>query len=184
MSKNSKAQTHHPTGSRTHGVGVLREERHDAYRPAGKPAEGTECPQCHAHVRRGAWRWTDMTPEAAPNAPVVPATAPVQQRCPACERQRVHDPAAVLTLNGRYVAERLEPLRALIRHEAQHESMEHPLERIMAIEPLPGGGLMISTTGPHLAQAIAHAVQRAHKGELRIQHLQGEARMRVHWHRD
>ena len=191
MSKASKAQAHHPSGSRTHGVGVLREERHDPYLPVGKPVEGSECPDCHARVRRGAWRWTEAATATAATATTsatetgVPhARSGTAHRCPACERLRVHDPAAVITLDGRYVAEQLEPLRALIRHQAQHESAEHPLERIMEVEPLPSGGLMISTTGLHLARAIGHALQQAHKGELRIEYLQGQARMRVHWHRD
>lgn len=179
MSRSSKAQAHHPAGSRVHGVGVLREEVHDPYRPKGKAEDGTTCPDCHAQVRKGAWRWV-----SAPEVTQVARPAGPLHRCPACERIRVQDPAAVITLDGAYIGLHAEPLRALIRHEAQHQAAEHPLERIMEIESLPGGGLMISTTGVHLARAIGHALQRAHKGQLTVRHLEGQLHMRVHWHRD
>lgn len=179
MSRHSKAQGHHPMGSRVHGAGVLREERHDAYRPIEKHKDGTTCPDCHAQVRRGAWRWVaaaDVREVAAPEGPT--------QRCPACQRLQAHDPAAIITLDGDYAALHVEPLRALIRHEAQRQVAEHPLERIMEVQGLPGGGLIVTTTGPHLARAIGHALERAHKGSLAVQYLKGQTLARVHWHRD
>ena len=179
MSHSSKAQSHHPAGSRVHGAGVLREEAHDPYRAKGKLEDGTTCPDCHAQVHRGAWRWV-----SAPSVAQVAQPQGKVHRCPACERIRVQDPAAIITLDGAYVSAHRESLQALIRHEEQRQKAEHPLERIMAMQAPEGENLVITTTGPHLARAIGHALERAHKGHLSVQYAQGPMLVRVHWHRD
>lgn len=179
MSRPAKAQAHHPTGSRVHGAGVLREERHDPYRPIGHLEDGTTCPDCHAQVRRGAWRWV-----AAPDLPQVAHPEGRGRRCPACERIRVHDPAGLVTLEGDYVERHLPSLLSLVRHEAQRQTADHPMERLMTVEPIAGGGLQVSTTGLHLARALGHALERAHRGRLQTRYSPGELRVRIHWQRD
>ena len=187
MSKATKYSVNASAGpavsGRARGVGILREQRHDPYRPKAKPKEGSTCPDCHAEVIKGAWRW--VSPWASPSAhPSTAQRAPAHLRCPACERIRVHDPAGLLTLDGSFVHEHLPALKALIGQEAQHQTTEHPLERLMEVEDLAGGGLLVTTTGLHLARAIGHALERSFHGQLHQRYAQGETRLRVHWHRE
>jgi len=183
MSRPAKAQSRHPAGSRTHGAGVLREERHDAYRSDEKAASGTTCPDCHAQVQEGRWQWPSAHAKGAGHRTSADRAA-IARRCPACARLHAHDPAGELTLTGRYVQAHEAELRALMHHEAQREAAFHPLERLMSLDKLPEGGLRITTTGLHLPRMLAHALERAHHGSLQITYADGESRVRVKWHRE
>jgi len=119
----------------------------------------------------GRWRW-----EEAPGA----ATS---DTCPAC--RRVHDnlPAGWLIADGSFVAAHRAELISIIRNEAEHERVEHPLNRIMHIDEH-DGRIETSTTDIHLPQRIGEALKRAHHGELTIRYGKDEYSVRVHWHRN
>ena len=188
MSKPSKAQSHHAAGSRTHGAGVLRPQRHDPYRPVGKLPEGSTCPACQAQVQKGRWV---SSPANGGMHTAANATFPGSSRasgsahlCPACTRIALRDPAGTLHLKGRYVSEHEAELRALLAHTAEREGALHPLERLMAVRRQADGSLEVTTTGIHLVRAVGHALQRAHQGQLEIDYLEDESRVRSTWTRD
>ncbi len=183
MSRPAKAQSHHPAGSRTHGAGVLREQRHDAYHPEEKPVSGTTCPDCAAQVQRGRWVWPADIASGAPSASDEESVPPLK-RCPACARLHAQDPAGELILSGSYVSQHEAELRSLLAQEAHREASLHPLERVMSIDPVLGGGLKITTTGLHLPRMLAHVLERAHHGTLRTTYGPNQSLVRISWHRE
>jgi hypothetical protein len=183
MSRPAKAQSHHLAGSRTHGEGVLREQRHDAYRSDEKPVSGTTCPDCAAQVQKGRWVWPADTAGRA-SSEVDQESLPPLKRCPACARMHAQDPAGELILSGAYVGRHEAELRSLLAHEAHREASLHPLERVMSIDPMPGGSLKITTTGLHLPRMLAHALERAHHGTLHTTYAPDQSLVRISWHRE
>ena len=55
----------------------------------------------------------------------------------------------------------------LVRNEAEHERLEHPLNCIMQTEESPDR-VKISTTDVHLPQRIGEALEHAYHGELEL----------------
>ena len=62
------------------------------------------------------------------------------------------------------------------------EKRGHPLERIMDIKA-DGAGVLVTTTGAHLAHRIGDALKRAYKGELDSRYLKADKLLRVKWSR-
>jgi len=91
-------------------------------------------------------------------------------------------PAGMVSLQGEFLAaHRDEVLRRVRRCEAA-EKRGHPLERIMAIAA-EGEGVMVTTTGPHLARRIGDALHHAYKGVLAFRYNKGDNLLRVTWSR-
>jgi NMD protein affecting ribosome stability and mRNA decay len=103
--------------------------------------------------------------------------------CPACQRVRDAYPAGYVTLSGRFLQDHHEEILNLARHEAQIETAEHPLHRIMQIEPH-ADGFLITTTDLHLARRIGEAVHRAYQGEMDFHYGEEGSILRVSWCRD
>ncbi len=145
--------------------------RHDdPYRDAGKPPQGARCPSCGVVFRNGRWAWGRAPKDA------------IATTCPACLRIQDRFPGGYLVLKGPFVQEHREELRALVRAREAHERAEHPLERVMEIGERPQA-LEITTTGNHLARAIANAVHAAYEGSLRSRYEPGENLLRAVWTR-
>ena len=68
----------------------------------------------------------------------------------------------------------------MIRNVEQRERSEHPLERLMDIVR-EDDGLLITTTGLHLARCIASAVERRFHGHIRIAYGEEENHVSVEW---
>jgi len=152
------------------GRRVLDDPRHDPYEPVGKYREPTRCGDCGAVYRQGRWQWREA-----------PAGAAVET-CPACRRIRDDLPAGWLVLGGPYAAQHRDELLALVRHEAEHERIEHPQNRILRID-LHDEGVEIATTDIHLPQRLGRALKRAHGGELAIQYGKDEYSVQLRWTR-
>jgi len=149
----------------------LRDERvHDTYKSKGKLAEPTRCPECGAVYHSGRWQWGLAADGAA------------QELCPACHRMRDHFPAGYVTVSGEFFAAHRDELLRLAHRREAHEKSEHPLERIMSIKDVEDG-VLISTTGIHLARDIGEAVFSAYKGELEYHYNKEENLLRVQWRR-
>jgi|APFre7841882724_1041349.scaffolds.fasta_scaffold145725_1 NMD protein affecting ribosome stability and mRNA decay len=148
----------------------LFEQDIDAYKSKGKLSEPTVCKECGAVYHEGRWQWIEA-----------PAKAD-QKICPACHRIHDNNPAGFVTLQGPFFNTHCEEIRRLIQHHAEHERVEHPLKRIMAIENR-GGAMLVTTTDTHLARGIGEAVRHAYQGELKVDHTPGENLVRVHWSR-
>ena len=146
----------------------IQEAVHDSYKAREKPAEPTVCPDCGAVFHEGRWQRRSVLEPAH------------HERCPACHR--VHDrfPAGYLMLEGDFVRERREELLHLLRHVESRETAEHPLQRIMDIQP-GDDGLTVTTTDPRLARALGDAVQHAYRGSLEYHYNRDQNLLRVHW---
>jgi NMD protein affecting ribosome stability and mRNA decay len=149
---------------------ILVELSQDSYKSKGKLPEPTRCPTCGATYHHGRWTW-DIAPTGAH-----------ETVCPACHR--IHDkfPAGFLTLKGDFVNLHREEILIIARKCETKEKAEHPLERIMAIEDI-DGGVLVTTTGEHLARDIAGRLHSAYKGTLDLHYGKGEDLLRATWSR-
>ena len=148
--------------------GIFQEQVHDAYKAKGKLPESTVCPQCNAVFQGGRWRWGD-----------IPANAH-RETCPACHRIHDHYPAGFVTLEGPFFFAHQDEIMRLVRNHEQHERVEHPLQRIMAVEKQ-DGSILVTTTDLHLARGIGDAVHHAYQGKLEFHYNPEENLLRVHW---
>jgi NMD protein affecting ribosome stability and mRNA decay len=149
---------------------LLREWVHDTYRSKSKLPEPTRCPDCGAIYQQGRWHWGEAKGEAH------------EERCPACHRQQDHCPAGFLSLSGEFLAAHQEEILNLVRNVEAREKAEHPLKRIMAMEPQ-GDGLLVTFTDPHLARGAGEALHHAYQGDLEYAYQEEEHILRVRWHR-
>jgi len=149
----------------------LRDELvHDSYRSAVKLPEPTRCPQCGAVYHGGRWQWGMAAEDAH------------EHICPACRRERDRYPAGYVRLEGDFFAQHRDDVLRLARHRETQEKGNHALERIMAIEDT-DAGVLITTTGLHLARDIGEAVHAAYKGELDYHYNKEQNLLRVNWQR-
>lgn len=166
MSQHSKATGFHPVRHDR----LIEESRHDAYQSRGKPAEPTVCPECGAVFHAGRWQRRDR-----------PAGAH-EEKCPACRRIADDFPAGFVHLSGAFLDEHRQEVMQLVQRTADDEGKQHPLERIMAATP-EADGMLITTTGIHLARRIGEAIQGACQGQLEFHYNEQEMLLRVHWRR-
>jgi NMD protein affecting ribosome stability and mRNA decay len=149
---------------------LLREARHDSYKPRRKPPSPRVCPGCKAVFQEGRWQWTEA-----------PAST-LTQTCPAC--QRIHDdfPAGYVTLKGEYLSTHRDELLQLAHNHEAREKAEHPLQRIMKVVDT-DDGILITTTDVHLARGIGDALHHAHHGKLDYHYNPEQTLLRVQWER-
>jgi len=145
-----------------------RPKQHDTYARRRKPAGDEVCEECGATFHAGRWSWNP------------PQTDARKGLCPACERVRDRYPAGELRLPKGFVDEHDE-IVGLIRNTEEMEKAEHPLERLMDIEQAADGGLTVTTTGIHLARAIANKLERRFHRQARIRYPKEEHRIEVDW---
>jgi NMD protein affecting ribosome stability and mRNA decay len=149
---------------------LIKEKRHDAYPAREKWPEPTVCTVCGSRFVGGRWTW-----EAGPDA--VHETV-----CPACRRIRDDFPAGYVQIRGLFLTGHQEEIHNLIRNIEAAEKEDHPLERLIAVKN-EDGGLLVTTTGIHVARRIGEALERAYQGELTIQYAEGTKRIRIDWER-
>ena len=142
----------------------------DSYKARGKLLEPTRCSDCGATYHHGRWTW-DIAPAGAH-----------ETMCPACHR--IHDkfPEGYVTLKGEFLKLHREEILKIVRNCETMEKAEHPLERIMAIEDV-AGGVLVTTTGEHLARDIAGRLHSAYKGTLDLHYGKDEDLLRATWTR-
>lgn len=133
-----------------------------------KAAEALVCTECGVVHHRGQWYW---------GAP--PVTHVEGALCPACKRIRARDAAGTLELDESFVPHRDEIL-GMIRNEEEAEKAEHPLERLMGVQDVEGG-LVVTTTGIHLARRIANKLERRFHRQARFHYGEGSEALRVDW---
>ncbi|MDO9053157.1 MAG: BCAM0308 family protein [Gallionella sp.] len=149
---------------------LLQEARHDTYKAKGKLPEPAVCSDCGAVFHDGRWQW-------------LPAPANAHQTsCPACHRIRDHFPAGYVSLSGNFFPEHEHEILQLIQHREAQEKINHPLQRIMAIEKT-AQGTQITTTDIHLARGIGEALHHAYQGELEYHYNPDQNLLRVNWTR-
>ena len=148
---------------------LIKERRHDVYRERGKRPGNTWCPDCGAVFAGGRWTWADRPNEAKEAA------------CPACRRSTDHLPAGQVEISGGFFEGHREEILNLVRNVDKLEMGEHPLERIMSLSNDPPGGVIIHTTGLHIARRIGEALHNSYSGNLSFQYGDGEKSIRVSW---
>jgi hypothetical protein len=91
-----------------------------------------------------------------------------------------HEAGGRLTLQGDFFASHRDEVLALVRSREAHYTAQDSAKRILAIESQ-GDGVLVTTAEPHLAEAIAHALHDAFKGDL---HFESRERpLRASWRR-
>ena len=147
---------------------LVKDKYHDTYKEGKKRAEPSVCSECGAVYVGGRWTWSDV-PEGAGKA-----------LCPACQRISDDYPAGYVEMKGAFFEERREEILNLVNNEEKLEKGEHPMERIMAINP-EADHTLITTTGVHMARRIGEAVVRAYQGNMSFTYGDNEKSVRVQW---
>lgn len=150
-----------------------RQSPADGYRPYKTDLRFSEpsiCAQCNAVFHAGTWRWQKRPPLAQ----VV--------QCPACRRGEQKFPLGFVHLSGDYFLQHQDEVLLLVEREAEREQAAHPLERLMDRIP-EDRGMLLTTTGFHLARRLGEIVQAAHGGEVQFSHSEAEDRLSVYWRR-
>jgi NMD protein affecting ribosome stability and mRNA decay len=150
---------------------MFAQGRIDPYRRQEKLPDSTVCPDCGAVFLQGRWTWNDADGFAN------------QHLCPACKRTQDNVPAGVIELSGGFFHNHRQEIENLIRNEEAKEKERHPLERLMKTKEKENG-LRVETTGLHLARRIGDALNRAYEGDLDLQYLDGQYKVRVSWNRE
>jgi NMD protein affecting ribosome stability and mRNA decay len=134
--------------------------------PARKPAETRVCASCGLIVQEGRW-----LRGPAPTGSVHLGL------CPACERIKEKQPGGTIRIHAGLIPYR-EEIEGMISHAEAAESAEHPLERLMAFEET-RDGLVVTTTGIHLARLVANKLRRRFHGKLKVAYKKEEALFQV-----
>lgn len=163
------AKESRPGRRQDHRPRMVQPKQHDPYARRKKAANAQVCDQCGVVFHAGRWYW---------GAP--PLTDVKDGLCPACERIRDRYPAGTIRLPEAFMAQRDEVL-GMIKNAEEAEKAEHALERLMDIEDGPDGGLVVTTTGIHLARAIANKLDRRFHRKARIRYVEEQALIHVDW---
>jgi hypothetical protein len=153
---------------RTGAARNVQLKEHDPYRRLRKAKDALVCDDCGVVQHEGKWYW------GAP--PVGDVNAGL---CPACQRIRDRYPAGTIRLHGLPGPLRDEVVN-MIRNVAEHERQEHPLERLMDLEDQ-SDALVVTTTGMHLARAIAGALRSRFHGGVTVRYPAGDSLVQVEW---
>lgn len=145
----------------------VQPRHHDTYEPRAKPAQPIVCDGCSAVYDGGRWSWSGPR-----------LTDVAGGLCPACQRIRDRYPAGTIRLAASFLEHRGE-IERMVRNAEEAEREEHPLERLMDIEQGPDGGLVVTTTGIHLARAITSKLERRFHREARIRYLEEQNLLHV-----
>jgi hypothetical protein len=144
--------------------------RTDPYQPKKKLPDPTRCPSCGAVFAKGRWTWKSADDGAN------------EELCPACKRIKDRVPAGVIQLKGEFFDEHRDEIENLIQNQERLEKERHPLERLMALRRN-GDSMRVETTGLRLARRVGDALQDAYQGDLKIDYLKGQDKVRVNWER-
>jgi len=149
---------------------LVKERRHDSYHSRTKLPDPMVCTECGVVYLKGRWVWNTVPEGASPSL------------CPACRRIADRFPAGQIAMKGSFFAEHRDEVLNLVRNVEGREKANHPMERIMSIAEEPGG-VVVSTTGVHLARGIGAALASAYNGETSVKYLNGENYVQVNWTR-
>ncbi len=159
-----------PAGRAPRGDRRVTEYEHDTYKSKGKLKEPTACPQCGAVYEKGRWTWNPKPSDAH------------EALCPACHRIADHCPKGLVTITGAFLTEHRDEILGIAHNEEKREKGQHPLARLMRIDPQ-DNGVVLSTTDTHLARRIGEAIHHAYQGDLNFHYDEGEDFIRVSWMR-
>jgi NMD protein affecting ribosome stability and mRNA decay len=145
---------------------LIKQKRHDAYEEKLKLPDPTLCTECGVLYTDGRWVWTGT--EDAVNETV----------CPACRRIAERNPAGFVTVRGEFYKARMDEVENLVHNAEKAETLQHPMERLVEVTR-EAEGLLVTTTGVHLARRVGDALSRAYGGDYSIEYLDDEKRVRI-----
>jgi NMD protein affecting ribosome stability and mRNA decay len=143
----------------------------DPYAEAEHPLHPAVCTDCGAVFHGGRWAWGQRPRDA------------VRTLCAACLRIRDQFPAGHVSLRGPWVESHKAELCQLVADCEAETLRERPLERVIGIDSGKHTGLIITTTGRHLARTLAHAVHDNYEGRLRVRFEADDNLVQAVWSR-
>lgn len=152
---------------------LYKSKRVDPYQTEERTQGLFKCEQCGAFELEGRWVWENPAEHNTADSTT----------CPACRRINNQAPAGTILMTGSFVMEHREEITNLIRNTESAEKQTHALERLIDIQEQ-DDGLMVLTTGEHLANRIGHALKAAYKGETSYTYSDRRTHLAVDWHRD
>jgi len=145
--------------------------REDPYISRKKLPDPTRCLVCGAVYTKGRWTWNELDGEAA------------EELCPADQRIKDKVPAGIVTIKGEFFEAHRDEIVSLVQNQEKLEKERHPLERLIGFKK-DGKGLRVETTGMHMARRVGDALEGAYQGDLEIDYLKGQYKVRVSWERN
>lgn len=150
----------------------IQEYTHDPYFVKGKYQDPSVCTKCGLVFHDGIFEWLDTMPVNAQ-----------KMTCPACRRIDDAYEGGHVVLEGAFLTGHRNDVINTIKKAEEAEKRQRPLERIMGLT-VADDRIEVRTTYEHVARRIGQAVNSAYKGDLKLQYLDGEKFVRVHWKRD
>jgi hypothetical protein len=144
--------------------------RQDPYLSRRKLPNPTRCPACGAIYTQGRWTWNKVSEKVH------------EELCPADQRIKEKVAAGVVTIKGEFYKAHREEIVSLIHNQEKMEKERHPLERLISNKET-DEGLIVETTGIHMARRLGDALEDAYQGNLDFDYLKGQERVRVNWER-
>ena len=148
------------------------------HRPPRAATEPRTCERCHAVYRKR--RWTDG---AAIVGKARATSTHGHVLCPACLRILTGPPGGYVRVAGTFAAAHRPEVERLLQNEAARAAEDNPTARVMS-SAASRTKLELTTTTPHLAQRLGHALQKAYGGTLRYNFSHENEVTRVVWSRN
>ena len=157
-------------GYPSRGDKLFGQGRIDPYESRKKLPDPTRCPQCRALYLKGRWTWE------------IPGEPVYEGLCPACRRINDRVAAGIINIRGDFYEAHRDEVIHLVENLERLEKERRPMERLMGITNTESN-LRVETTGVHLAQRIGRALESAYQGDLELDFLKGQYKVRVNWQR-
>lgn len=154
---------------------------HEAGRkhPPRAPAEPRTCERCGAVYKNRRW----VNGRAVLKQAAGPEPTRGRELCPACRRIVAGAPGGYLRLEGAFLEAHLDEINTLLENEQARAAEDNPTARVISWRTLPGPRVELTTTTPHLAQRLGHAVEEAYGGTVDYDFSHENILARVSWSR-
>jgi len=104
--------------------------------------------------------------------------------CPACKQENTGDVRGFVFLDGSFFVDHQNEIENLLRNETERAAEDNVLARIIEWRQGEGHKLTLTTTTEHLAQRLAHSLEKAFGGEVRYDFSHENKLARVSWKRE
>ena len=151
------------------------------HRTRRAPAEPLLCTQCGAIYKRRRW----ISPESLAVVPIdVGSSTSRRTLCPPCWQRWDGLPSGFVRAEGAFAVAHVDEIERLLSNEAERAALNNHTARILTWDRATPGVLELTTTTPHLAQRLGHALEKAFTGTVEYDFSHENAVARVTWHRD
>lgn len=148
----------------------------DPYLLKMSPGDRAVCTKCGAVYHNKRWVLGGGTEPRVGKA--------LKAQCPACQKIKDGYVGGFVTLRGDFLREHSEEIINMIRNKEKRALYYNPLDRIIAIKRMRGGGdLEVTTTTEKLAQRIGQMLSKAYNGNVEYKWSSDIKMARVLWTR-